>query len=502
MAKKIIIFLMALIFVSQSHSAENISLDREIDILSEATLQEWAIPGLALSVIHKGKEIKVAGYGVKQRGTFDKVNSETVFQICSLTKAFTALVVSMLVEQGKLEWEQPIVTYLPSFKLKVPYAQENITLRDLLSQRTGLPGISKQSWRLWWHTGRSTQDLMHRLSFVEAAYPFRSHFSYNNMSYVVASQAIAKVSGSSWEKLCKEKIFQPLGMKRTSLSHAFLLEDKNVASAHLLPSLKKEPIPWQNWDNMSATGGINSSAQDMAEWLKYCLLNRAVFITTRSPQGLFEVEGFLDEISMPAWAIYTHNQSIVNYGFGWMMYTLNNREVFFHTGICDGMQSILAIVPEESLGISILTNEASHLGAACLLNGLLDRFLQLPKTDWHRKAHGIIENMDKTALQQRKHLEISREKNTIPTLHLGDYAGEYVHPAYGSIQLSIRGDEMLISLFSHEEGRLKHWQKDEFEITDVPSALQPLWLLEFQLSPDHKQVISCKIPELGVFEKQ
>jgi CubicO group peptidase (beta-lactamase class C family) len=173
--------------------------------MAQQTLQEWDIPGLSLAVVHNDQDVAVAGYGVKQRGTTDPVDRETLFQIASLSKAFTAASIGMLVEKGSIQWEQPIKTYLPEFHLKDPAATDGMTLRDLLSHRTGLPGASKQCWRLWSCTNRSSDELIRRLGHVDPAYPFRAHFSYNNVAYLIASRVAERVSGTSWTKLCEHK---------------------------------------------------------------------------------------------------------------------------------------------------------------------------------------------------------------------------------------------------------------------------------------------------------
>lgn len=228
---------------------------QEIDSMANATLKEWDIPGMSIAVVHKGKDVKVAGYGVKQRGTTDVVNNETLFQIASLSKAFTASAIGTLVEQGKLQWEQPIKSFLPNFHLKDPVATEEITLRDLLSHRTGLPGTSKQSWRLWFNTNRSSDELVRRLANVDPAYPFRSHFSYNNVAYMIASKVAEQTSGTPWPTFCDQKIFSPLGMSRTHMSYDRLIHDQKAASPHLLRSMRERPIAPQNWESLSAAAG-------------------------------------------------------------------------------------------------------------------------------------------------------------------------------------------------------------------------------------------------------
>ncbi len=473
--------------------------EHDIDDLAKKAITEWDIPGLGLAIVHNGKPLRVCGYGTKKRGSPDPVTEKTVFQIASLTKAFTAATVGMLVEEGKLEWEKPIKDYLPSFQLKDQYAAHEMTLRDLLSHRTGLPGTSKECWRLWYHTGRSTEDLIQRLQYVDPAYSFRSHYSYNNMAYVVVSKVVEKVSGMPWTQFCEKRIFAPLGMSRTNLSYHFLTHDSNVASAHLIRSLQERPIPWENWECMAAAGGINSSATDMAAWLLYCLSSPKALTDALKPQTLMEPEGFLDPIIGITWPIYAHEQKFVSYGFGWGMYSLCGKAVFFHFGMVDGIQSFLAIVPEEQLGIAILTNQAPHQGAVCLTNELLDRFLHCPSIAWHEKGHAAMAEMNRS-LETQKAMRQEIKHRREPTLPLEAYLGTYEHPAYGTLCIALDNGQLTITLWTQEKGALKAYDEDTFEVHQIPSAA--MWTLSFEKSEDKKQIQALKIPDLGVFVKK
>lgn len=472
---------------------------QEIDSLAQKTLSEWDIPGLGIAVVHKGSLVCVSGYGIKRRGSTEPVTEETIFQIASLTKAFTAASVGMLVEEGKLNWEKPIQEYLPDFQLKDEYASRAMTLQDLLSHRTGLPGTSKECWRLWYHTDRTAEDLIQRLKYVDPAYSFRSHFSYNNMAYVVASKVVEKVSSTPWTQFCEQRIFSPLGMKRTHFSYSFLKQDKNVASAHLCRFMQKEPISWENWENMAAAGGINSCAQDMASWMLYCLSSPKVLQESQKPKSVMEPEGLLGPFSVPTWSIYAHGKTIVTYGFGWFMYSLGDKTVLFHIGMSDGMHSVLAIVPEEQLGIVILTNQAPHLGAACLANELLDKFLHQPYVSWHKKGHLIVTDMFHSLKNQKEAFQAIKRR-LAPTLALSEYAGIYEHPAYGTVSISVSGNKLEGELWTKEKEILDCYNGDTFEVLGPPS--EPSWIFEFELTQDKKNVQALKIPNLGVFEKK
>lgn len=484
--------------MTNPHTENNFRDD--IDALAQQVLNDWDIPGLSLSIVHKGHDVKVKGYGVKKKSGTEPVNLQTLFQICSLTKSFTGTLLNMLVEEGVLDWEVPICHYMPSFKIHDPVAQNLMTLRDLISHRTGFPGSARQSWRLWWNTKRSSKEILDRIIHEPPTSSIRSHFSYDNVPYLIASEVAAHVTGLSWKQLCEEKIFTPLGMSRTSIENSYLHKDSNVAYPHRATG--KHPVPWDNWDSLAAAAGISSNAEDMTKWLKFCLSKTGSVTYPQKPQTFFEVEGFFEPPLIPLWSIFSHEQPLTCYGLGWMIYNLNGRIVNFHTGLIDGMQSILAIVPDENLGICILTNQTVHLGAVSFLNLLLDKFLNLEPIDWSKKSKNLWETLIKTSKEERIRLESLRSKLSVPSLPLEYYVGEYSHPAYGSIFIDQDNEQLKIRLFSHEEGELRHWDKDQFEIIEFASASTDPWLIDFKLENHQKRISGLNVPVIGFFEKK
>jgi CubicO group peptidase (beta-lactamase class C family) len=320
------------------------------------------------------------------------------------------------------------------------------------------------------------------------------------MAYVLGSKVLEKVAGVPWTTFCKDRIFSPLGMKRTLTSHDLFLKDSNAASAHFHPSYSQAPTVSGNGDSEVAAAGIISCAKDMSLWLQYCLSNPPSIQTCQKPQALFEVEGFLDPISCPLWSIYAHDQKIVNYGYGWMIYTLNGTVVLFHPGLGNGMQSIIAVVPEKKLGIVILVNQAPQLGAACLLNTLLDRFLHLPEIPWYTRAISIISPIEKDIKSEKAEIQAKKD-TTKPAPALHKYEGHYNHPAYGSIDVGLHAGRLELELFSHEKGTLDYVCGNTFELLDIPSAPRGPWLIEFEPSQDPDHVKALKMPDLGTFKR-
>lgn len=478
---------------------------QEIDELVHFTMKEWNIPGLGLSVVHKGKDLKVSGYGVKCLGKPDPVDENTVFQICSITKSFCGLTINMLAQEGLLEWERPVRDYIPNFALKDPVAQQEITLRDLISHRTGLPGAAAESFRLWWNTGRSSEEILDRLSQLEPIHPFRAHFTYNNEAYLLASDVCRRVSGMPWKQYCKEKIFKPLNMSRSSADYAFLSQEKNVAKSHLNRLGHMQLIEWDNWEGLPAAAGIASTPVDMTKWLHYCLSKPEVMEYTLQPHSYIEPEGLFSDFTLPMCPIFFHEQPIANYGLGWIMYNLYDRIVYLHTGLIDGMQSILAIVPEVNLGVCVLTNYSTHLGAVSILNTLLDRALNLPDINWNEKSKQAMHEVAQKISLDRESMESQRNKNIPLSYPLEAYCGEYTHPAYGSCRVTKDHDQLQIQVITKDIGILKHWQGDQFEISDSFATTFTPWIVDFKLNNISKNVESLCVDNRCFrcsFEKQ
>lgn len=471
----------------------------EIDHFAEETLHKWEIPGLALVVIQKDKEPYIQGYGVRERDSNKLVDTQTLFQINSLTKAFTAATVDMLVKKGLVDFDSPIASYLPDFHSKDLQVTERLSLRDLLCHRSGFPGNLHEGWRLFRNTNRTFNDLIQRLAFIDLSFPFRSRHIYDNIGYAIAGGIVATVSGFSWADFCHQNIFAPLGMNRTCISYSTFLTDENSALPHAYQT--RQPISGYNWekDSMEAASGINSCADDMALWLRYCLKHS--FGETLNPQIIVNAKDHLSETQLPLFEIISHGQPQLHYAMGWWLYNLENITVYRHTGSSSGMQSVLAIVPEKELGVVILSNQSNHPAVSALMNQLLDNLLNRPAIDWqHQGLRAFFETQE----NKEKWLEncLLTRKDIPPSLSLEKYVGIYTHRGYGSILIRKNEHELDIELlFCNEKGSLKHWEDNQFEIIDSPSGSLKPFLCEFLVDKEDERIIGLKIDEMGLFER-
>lgn len=472
-----------------------------IDALVVDAMKEWKIPGLSISIVLENKTVKTAGYGIKEVGRTDLVNENTLFQIGSLTKTFTAYAISSLIQQGILDWQTPIRSYLPYFLLSDPVATKETSLRDLLLHQTGLPNHPQQPWwRLWWWLNEKQDNLIARLAYVKLTCPFRSCFNYNNMGYVIATQVASSQLKKSWSEICHELILAKVPLSRTYLDHKILFQDANVAIGHIIANDCVNPAKWRNWDHMSGAAGIQSCAADMERWLNFCLSD------IPSMKGLLKGEipmsanGLLGEDNQTLWSIYTHNQNNAKCAYGWFSYSIDGIQIYFHTGLTDGMQSVIAIVPDKKLGMAILTNACPHQGAICLLNSLLDYYLKLNPKNWNQLSKQALE--EKYAATSDKKNWINQQRNcfSVCPIPIRQFIGDYYHPAYGILKISMKNDELCIKPENQNaEFLLTHWQNKEFRIHD-PCFTFP-WLIEFQLSTDNQCVKGFEMPYVGFFEK-
>lgn len=352
-----------------------------LDAFIAAVQGDWPVPGLAVVIVKDGETILARGYGVRELNGSEPVDENTLFAIASNTKAFTSAALAMLVEEGKLSWDDRVQEHLPYFQLYDPYVSAEMRIRDLLSHRSGLGTYSGDL--LWYGTGYSAEEVIRRTRFVPQAGPFRASYGYSNLMFLAAGEVVAAVSGMTWQDYVEEKILRPLKMDRTVTSTFDLSGMENVATPHKNRTDGIFPMEWYNWDAMAAAGGIISSVSDMSRWMKL-RLNHG------QSDGL---RLFSEESSWQMWTVHTPlgvsagargsqpSTHFRGYGLGWSLNDYQGRFVASHGGGYDGMFSRVVLVPEENLGIAVLTNSMTSISTA-IANTILDVYLGAEARDW------------------------------------------------------------------------------------------------------------------------
>lgn len=430
----------------------------DVKKLVEAARAAWAVPGVAVAVVKEDKTLYLDGHGVREAGKPEPVTSHTAFQIASTTKAFTTTAMAMLVDEGKLGWDDPVRKHLDFFRLADPHADALVTARDLVTHRTGLPRHDV----LWVRTGLGREDLIRRMGLAKPAAQFRSTYQYQNLMFTSAGEIVGKASGLGWDVFVQQRILMPLGMKDTSTAYADMLRHSNMA----MPHIKGKANPLQNYDNIGGAGSMASSVHDLSRWVRLQLAG-----------GVFEGTRLVSEKQVAA----THEPQMViqrpaasremqpeysqsSYAMGWFVNHYRGEMLVMHSGSLSGYRALITMVPRLKMGIVILANENGTNLNEAITNTLLDEYLGLPKTrDWNAHMLGVVKSNEEKEARAKRESEDARKKETKPSLPLSSYAGIYREPAYGDVKVSLQQGK-LHAEWMRFEGDLDHWQYDTWKI--------------------------------------
>lgn len=440
---------------------------RAFDGFVNKALVEWEVPGAAVAVVKDDKIIYAKGFGVKEIGKSGKIDEHTLFGIASNSKAFTATALAMLVDEGKLDWDDKVTKHLPDFKLADEYVTREITIRDLLSHRSGLPAYGGDI--IWWGGDYGRSDIVQRIRFLKPAYSFRSTYAYQNIPFIIAGQIIEKVSGKTWDEFVKTRILQPLRMNETTTSLRDFSPNVNKTTPHFrdIESKKTFPVVWRNMDNGAAAAGINSNVLDMANWLRL-QLNEGEFEGKRlvSQKNIREIQSpqtIMRFTNPPEPKLKSNFRA---YGLGWSLREYAGYKMVWHSGWTDGQLSMTAMIPEKRVGVVVLTNVHQQNVYAPLAYRALDIALGLSETDWNAYFLRFIKAAETEFIADERKLEADRIKNTNPSLPLKNYAGTYENELYGKISFAEENGRLVVRL-SHSPtyiGDLQHWENDKFRI--------------------------------------
>lgn len=426
-------------------------------------MKDWDVPGLAIAILKDGKVLLAKGFGVKEVGTNKPVDEHTIFAIGSNTKAFTATAIALLAQDKKLSLDDPATKHLKGFQLYDPYVTREITVRDLLCHRSGL---GRRGDALWYGQDFSRDEILHRIRFLKPNSSFRSKIGYQNIMYLAAGQIVSAVIGTSWDDFIKERIFRPLAMDRSSTSTLDLANFDNVARPHTKKDGKVVAIPYRNIDNIAPAGSINSSVADMTHWHRF-LLGKGQYEDKKVLDSAILQETLNPHIVMPAGPdrqkMYSGNHFMA-YGLGWVLEDYRGRLILWHNGGIDGMLSHQGILPEENLGIVVLTNsDRSRLDAA-LFYRIVDTFLGDPVKDWNADYMERAKKGQARAVKMQKEIEESRVPDTKPSLDLEDYCSQYEDDMYGTVKIKIDEGKLVLFYNSKPMGVLDHWHFNTFRV--------------------------------------
>ncbi len=484
-----LLFFVVLILVNSVFAQSPTAPPPDLDAYVASSMKTFDVPGMAVAIVKDGKIVIAKGYGSRRLGDPTPVDEFTMFGIGSNTKAFTTAALATLVDEGKLSWDDPVYQRLPGFVMYDPYVSHEMTIRDLLTHRSGM-GLGEGDLLFWPHSTYTREEVIDKLRFMKPASSFRSHYAYDNLLYMTAGQVIPAVTGTAWDDYIRQRIFAPLGMNHSNVSNQAFKPGDNYAFPHSNVDGKLQVIPFGDLDNAGPAGSINSCAADMAKWVQL-QLNRGKFVdrdghlfTEQRSKEMWSAQTILP-IGDPPPPLAGLKANFADYALGWGLRDYHGRKLVGHTGGVGGFVSRVMLVPEENLGVVILTNAEEDGAFDSILYHVLDHYFHLPPTDWIAGYKTLKDTEEKDAAETMKKAEGSRDANSKPSLLLEKYAGIYKDAWYGPITIRMENGGLVIT-FDHTPtmiGDLQHWQHDTFKAHWRVRTIEDAFVT-FSLNPD------------------
>jgi CubicO group peptidase (beta-lactamase class C family) len=442
-----------------------------IDALVQSYLVKFGVPGIAVAIVRPGRPDFARGYGVRMLGKPGAVDAHTLFGIASNSKAFTAAGLAILVDEGKVAWDEPVVRYLPEFRMYDPAVTRMMTVRDLLVHRSGL-ALGAGDLMQFPATTHRLEDILHGLQYLKPERGFRTGYAYDNILYLVAGILITRITGQSWEDFITARLLRPLGMDE-SVAARSRIRTANLAGRHarLGPPLRGmgpvRVVQPDEQDKIDAAGGINASAADIAHWF------HAQLALGKLPDGK---RLWSEAQARQMWAPQTITGSgtgptteqpqravLTAYALGWFVQDYRGRRLLSHSGGLTGQVTQQALLPEQGCAVAVYTNTEEGAASVGLRNALLDRLLGAPSFDWLAWTQARVAGSEKEAMEATGGSE-PKPASGSPSLPLAAYTGRYRDPWYGDVIVALKGKALTIDFTPTPafRGTLEPWGQDMF----------------------------------------
>ncbi|MBK8943881.1 MAG: serine hydrolase [Ignavibacteriae bacterium] len=459
----VISFLLFFIYNINAQSLPKFISD-SLDNYIERGMQNWEIPGVAVLIVKDGKVVFEKGFGVTELGTQNKIDENTLFMIGSNTKAFTGTALALLEHEQKLKLDDKVIKFLPDFKMKDKWINNELNLQDIVSHRMGMETF--QGDFIYWTSDLTSDEVIEKFGLLTPKYNFRTKYGYTNAGYAIAGKVIEKISNQTWGEFLKNKIFQPLQMENTVAYSQEFKNCTNIAKPHSFVNNKMSLLDFQNIDNLAPAGSIGSSMNDMSHWVlaqldsgKFSgekIIPFSVIQKTRQP------------LTIERRVKHPYNKThFALYGMGWEFQDYEGREIISHTGGVNGFLTSVTLMPEEKLGIVVLTNNDQNALFYSLRWEILDAFLNLPYRNYDSTyyAEGL---KDRIKTQKRlKEIQDSVKMNIKPEIDLAEFEGEYKNEEYGFATITIIENTLELKLEHHSKltGKLEYIDNGRFFCT-------------------------------------
>jgi CubicO group peptidase (beta-lactamase class C family) len=479
-----------------------------LDEFVAQVLKDWKVPGLAIAIVQDGKVTLLKGYGYRDLEKKLPVTPSTLFAIGSITKSFTVTTLGMEMDEGKVDWDKPVRDYLPTFKMFTPDLSEQMTIRDLITHRSGLPRHDL----VWYSSDFSREDLLHRLQFLEPSKPLRANFQYNNLMFMAAGYIAGQLNGTSWEDAVAQRVFKPLEMTGTNFSELDTQNSADFAQPYrkgsdLKAELRRIPFDPQcpNRCAMGPAGEINSNVADLSKYLLFHMNHGKV----EGKQLLSEnnsIQMQTPQMAIPGAPAYKELGE-GSYGMGFFLSSYRGHKVVEHGGEIDGFTANLSFLPAERIGVVVLTNLDGNPAPTIVTNNVYDRLLGLDQAPWNQRLLAA-ETGGKKAEQEAKDKGYSpRKTGTHPSHDLKDYVGDYSNPGYGVASIALASEKLKLTL-NKVTRPLEHFHYDQFQVPADPldqfEKMKVMFLIDFDgeisslsmpLQPDVKDIVFTRMPD-------
>ena len=469
------------LLISQLVFAQFQNESKILDQTIQNGMKDWKIPGLAAVVVKDGQVVFKKTYGVKSIETNTPIDENTLFAMASTTKATIAMAMGMLVDEGKMKWDDKVIDHLPDFQLIDPYITADARVKDLLTHNLGIANADM----LWAIDSMSTSETLRRFSKTEKTYPLRGGFTYQNIMYAAAGELIASITGAPWNKFVQNRLFNPLGMNR-SQTRAI---DIYSAGNHVVPHYNFDEdgvqiVAINHSDQIGAAGMMWSSINDMSKYLKFLLAKGKTANDTLIQPNTFK-ELFKPQTLIPKNQFYPTAQltkpNWTSYGLGWFQHDYRGEKLDFHTGSLQGLVAIAGVMHDKDVAVYVFANmDHAELRHAIMYQAMDLYAFEDTSTQWHRKIFEFYKKLETEGNEFQKTQEEKRIKGTKPSLELSSYVGEYTHPMCGKLTISIKDGGLDLNFNDFEKINAAHWHYDTFRTKTNKSWVSPI-LLTFKL---------------------
>jgi CubicO group peptidase (beta-lactamase class C family) len=499
--KKYLSLLLTLVVIADSNAqSKKQTLSNNIaafDSYLQKAMQVWQIPGMSVAIVQGNEIVFTKGYGVRETGTSKMVDTKTLFSCASTTKAMTAVCMGILADEGKVHWTDPVIKYLPTFKLYDPYVTRELTIQDLFTHNSGVGNTDF----LWGDNNLTSDEILAKMQLVKPSYSLRSSFIYQNIFYLIAGKVIEKIAGKPWQEYIKERIFDPLGMVNT---HAVLkdIHEENQAKPHFLINNNVTLIEKDTADVIGPAGSVSSCADDIALWMK-AMIDSSKFkggrlVSASTWQYLLKPKTLVTESEFyPTQQITKPN--FTTYAMGWFQQDYKGYKLNFHTGSLAGEVAIHAQLPDRKFGIYVFENlDHAELRHALMFKAI-DLFELGGNMDWSSSFKTMYDSLKAENTKKTSAYKPTQIPNTKFTLPLESYAGTYVDELYGSIKIIVENNEATLLVNNVLKGKLSHFHYNTFKVVYQKIQYQPDFFT-FQLD-DAGKIAGISIGEDVFFKK-